>query len=294
MARLDPDRLLAARVETQQHYTARDGILYALGLGIGADAAATDPAALRHLLEHDLVPVPTFATMLAYPGAWYANPDYGLDPTMMVNGAQSLTLHAELPTEALVTSLLEVDALTDKGPGRGALIHTRRTLWLEEAGSPLATIRQTYFCRGAGGFGGASTGPELAPTEMPDRAADATVLLPTRRDAALLFRLSGDWNLIHASPDVARTAGFERPILHGLATFGMVAHAVHEFLRGRLITVEARYSAPVLPGDRLNCEIWKTPEAAAFRVTNELTGQIALDHGRIVVTHEKQNQGTMP
>ncbi|WP_404478846.1 hypothetical protein [Novosphingobium sp. BL-52-GroH] len=91
MPALDPERLLAARVETRQRYSARDCILYALGIGIGADAAATEPAAMRHLLEPGLVPVPAFATMLAYPGAWYADPAFGLDATRMVNGEQSLT-----------------------------------------------------------------------------------------------------------------------------------------------------------------------------------------------------------
>ncbi|WP_404478847.1 MaoC/PaaZ C-terminal domain-containing protein [Novosphingobium sp. BL-52-GroH] len=190
-----------------------------------------------------------------------------------------------------MTSLLTVEALTDKGPGRGALIHALRTLSLEGGSAPLATIRQTYFCRGAGGFGGAGDGPVLAAAEPPDRPADATVALPTRRDAALLFRLSGDWNRIHADPAVAQAAGFARPILQGLATFGMATHAVLTRIGGPLASVEARYSAPVLPGDTLECEIWDGGAAAMFRVTNRSTDQVVLERGRITIA--RQEAGAM-
>jgi acyl dehydratase len=265
-------------VETRQHYGVRDTILYALGLGLGAGDGATDMAALRYLYEKDLAALPTMATMLAYPSGWWADPVFGLDRTGVVNAGQWLQLHAPLPIAASVVSRLRVEAIEDKGVGRGALIHSVREINDETTGALLATTRQAIFCRSEGGFGG---DPPPVPLDraLPTSAPDMMIAMPTREEAALLFRLSGDYNPLHVDPLVARAAGFARPILHGLAIFGMAGYALARAgMKGcRLIT--ARFSAPVLPGDTLRCDIWQTSGGYAFQMIEPASNRVALDRG---------------
>ncbi|MDE8654518.1 MaoC/PaaZ C-terminal domain-containing protein [Novosphingobium album (ex Liu et al. 2023)] len=275
-----PDRVRAARIETRQAYDWRDTILYALGVGVGMGESATDPEALRHVYEERLEALPAMATTLAYPSLWLADPVYGLDWRRIVNGAQALAVHRPLPVAATIASVLTVEGIVDKGlddsgAGRGALVHAVRHLHDAASGDHLATVRQVFFCRGEGGFGGDDLAP-IAARPVPGRAPDRLVTIPTRREAALIFRLSGDLNPLHIDPQVAAAAGFRRPVLHGLATFGRAAYAVGG---GALTRLEARYSAPVLPGETLRCAIWDQGDERAFQVINLDSGRIALDNG---------------
>jgi acyl dehydratase len=276
---IDIAKLRAATIETHQSYTARDTILYALGIGIGTGDAAVDPKALRYVYEVGLQSVPTMATMLAYPSGWWADPIYGINRAGVVNAGQSLTLHRELPCAGSVTSRLRVDAVEDKGPGRGVLINTVRVLTDGATGDKLATTRQVIFCRGEGGMGSDDKPQALASRPLPERKPDQVATLSTRQEAALLFRLSGDLNPLHVDPLVAKAAGFAKPILHGLATFGMAAHALIAAGFRTYNFIEARFTAPMLPGERLRCALWAEPEGWAFGVSSLDSGKQILDRG---------------
>jgi len=243
-------------------YTERDTMLYALGLGFGADPM--DAGALRFVYERDLQVVPTMATVMGSPGIWWRDPKTGADFVKLVHGEQDVRLLRPLPTRGSLIARNRVLSLTDKGPGKGALAVVLRSLIDEASGDTVAESRNVTFLRGDGGFsegGGVSDpGPEPLPA-VPERAADIEVSYATRPEAALLYRLSGDVNPLHADPEVARKAGFDRPILHGLCTYGMGARAVIESVLGfeaaRLTRLAVRFTAPVWPGEVVRYELWR-------------------------------------
>ncbi|MGA2126522.1 MAG: MaoC/PaaZ C-terminal domain-containing protein [Xanthobacteraceae bacterium] len=250
-----------------QHYTSRDTILYALGVGLGEDP--TDANELTFLFEEGLKALPTLGVVLSRPGFWVRDPRSGVDWKQVLHGEQGFVLHRPLPAEGEVSARTRIDEIVDKGPGKGALIYSSRTLIDRRDGEPLCTLTSTTFCRGDGGFGGPS-GPSPAPRPIPQSAPELTCDLPTSRRAALIYRLSGDLNPLHIDPEVARVAGFPRPILHGLATYGVAGHALLRLLCGydpsRLTRMDVRFSSPVFPGETIRTEIWRTaPGQAAFR-----------------------------
>ncbi len=250
-----------------QAYTARDTILYALGVGLGEDP--TDPQQLKFLYEDGLHALPTLAVVLSRPGFWVRDPRSGVDWKQVLHGEQGLVLHRPLPPEGEVSARTRIDEIVDKGPGKGALIYSSRTLVDRRDGQKLCTLTSTTFCRGDGGFGGPS-GPTPAPRPIPGTAPELTCDLPTSPRAALIYRLSGDLNPLHIDPEVARVAGFPRPILHGLGTYGAAGHALLKVLcdydASRLIRMDVRFSSPVFPGETIRTEIWRTgPGQAAFR-----------------------------
>jgi acyl dehydratase len=156
----------------------------------------------------------------------------------------------------------------------------------ESSGEKFATLTETVFCRGDGGFGGAKR--EMKPPHpVPDRAPDAVCDLPTRPETALLYRLSGDPNPLHSDPDVARAAGFERPILHGLATFGIAGHAllrtICDYEPERLIAMAGRFSAPVYPGETIRTQMWRDGDVVSFRARVLERDVVAIDNGRAEV-----------
>lgn len=259
------DRLMAFTREIEQHYTVRDTILYALGTGAGIDAYT--PAKLRYVYEARLQALPTMATVLAAPGFWQREEQFGIDWQKILHGEQSVTLHRPLPVEGVVASALKIDAIYDKGAGKGALLYSTRELYETASGDHLATIRQGSFLRGNGGQGGLGDGapkPHAIPAE---READASVALPTRPEQALIYRLSGDYNPLHADPAIAEVAGFAAPILHGLASYGLVGRAVLGLLCDddgtRLKRLDVRFSGPVYPGETITTEVWKDGDGRA-------------------------------
>jgi acyl dehydratase len=245
----------------EQQYTDRDTMLYALAIGLGSHPV--DSARLRFVYETDLLALPTMAGLLGYPGFWLADSSLGLDWLRIVHGEQAMTLHRPLPPAASVVAVNRVAAVIDKGIGRGALVVTERTISDRADGSLLATLRHTAFCRGDGGFSathGVSDSPLPSPPPLPHRPADFVVDLETRPDAALLYRLTGDRAPIHADPDLAKAAGFARPILHGLGIFGVVGHAILKatcaYDPSRLRALSARFASPVYPGETIRTAIW--------------------------------------
>lgn len=253
--------------DIEQSYRAKDTILYALGLGFGADPVDRDQ--LRFVYEDGLKALPSMATVLAYPGQWSKNPETGIDWKQVVHGEQSFVIHKPLPAAATVIGRTVIEEIIDKGAGRGALVYSRRDVRDKETGELLASLNSTSFLRGDGGFGGPS-GPTRPVHALPEDAPDIVCDLPTLPQAALIYRLSGDYNPLHADPATAKAASFPRPILHGLCTFGVAAHALLRRLcrydPTRLKRVEARFSAPVFPGETVRTEIWREGRGrAGFR-----------------------------
>jgi acyl dehydratase len=256
---IDPQQLLALDLPlVEQSYEARDTILYALGVGMGIDPL--DPAQLRFVTEDALAALPTMAVVLAYPHGWWGSAHTGIDALRVVHASEHIELHAALPPEGRVRAQMRVLGVTDKGADKGALLAMQREIFDAASGAKLATVRLVAFCRGDGGCGSAGA-PLDPPHTMPTRPADEALTLPTQPQTALIYRLSGDRNPLHADPEFARRAGFPRPILHGLATFGVVGHALLRSLCGgdpaRLRGMGCRFTSPVFPGDAMRTEIWR-------------------------------------
>lgn len=242
-------------------------LLYALAVGLGRDPL--DRRELRFVYEKDLVAVPTLASVLAW-GAFDVR-KLGVDYLKVLHGEQRLTLHRALPTAAQILADVRTTGLYDKGAGKGALVVSEVSIRDAASGLPLCTLETTQFARGDGGFAvdGRDSGVPRAPHPIPNRPPDATVHISTEPHQALLYRLLGDGNPLHADPDVAQAAGFERPILHGLCTYGVCCHAIlrwaADYQADRLRQFDVRFSAPVFPGETLRVEIWREGPDISFR-----------------------------
>ncbi len=279
---VNPEALLNWKFEDLVHsYTARDTMLYALGVGAGADPM--DEAELRFVYEANLLALPTYAVVLGYPGFWLKEQNTGVDWRKVLHGEQGLILHRPLPPAGTVIGRSRVTGFIDKGAGKGALLLSERQIIDPARDELIATVTSTGFLRGDGGSG-VVTGPAPAPHALPERAPDATLDFPTAANAALIYRLSGDFNPLHAEPRVAQSAGFARPILHGLCTYGVAGRALLRLACGhdpaRLRRMEARFSAPVFPGETIRTEIWHGEGGTlGFRARVVERDITVLDHG---------------
>ena len=266
--------------EEVRTWTWQDSALYALGVGLGHDPVDEDQ--LRFVYEKDMVALPTMAVVLPPSGFWLRDPETGVDWKRVVHGEEGLTLHRPVPVEGRFVTKSRVEDIIDKGEGRGALIYIVRDVIDADIDEPVATIRRTTFARGDGGFGGPS-GPVRQPQDMPTREPDTTCDLPTLPQQALIYRLMGDENPLHVDPDVAREAGFDRPILHGLCTFGVAGHAILKTLcdydPARLKRFDVRFSAPVIPGDAIRTEMWVDGPTVAFRSRTLERDAVVLNNG---------------
>jgi acyl dehydratase len=259
------DHLMGLKREGDRFsYTDRETMLYAIGIGMGADPL--DRNELPYVFEQPfLKTVPSMASVL---GRVPLLKDCGYDYTKVLHGEQRLTLHRPLPPAAELVVNSRVAEAYDKGEGKGAVIYTESDVRSAADGKPLFTLRSTVFARGDGGFGGPSgSGPQ--PHAVPDRTPDATATLPTRKDQALLYRLNGDRNPLHADPDLARRAGFPAPILHGLCTYGIACRAVLQTVakydHTRITGFDVRFSAPVYPGESIATDLWIEGATVSFR-----------------------------
>jgi acyl dehydratase len=276
------DKLLALKIPEIEHsYGAKDCMLYALGVGLGLDP--TDEQQLAFVYEKSLKVLPTMAVVIGYPGFWAKELDTGIDWVKVVAGEHALTLHRPLPPSGTVVSRTRVVEIVDKGAGKGAIVYSERVIDDKATGARIATIMQTTVARGDGGFGGPPR--EQRPVHpIPERMPDLTCDLPTRPEAALIYRLSADPNPLHADPAVAKAAGFPRPILHGLATFGVAGHAILKGLCGydpaTLTAIQGRFSAPVFPGETIRTELWRDGSVVSFRARVVERDAIALNNGR--------------
>jgi acyl dehydratase len=278
-------KVIQHRLPALDHaYTQRDVMLYALGLGYGRDPL--NEAELRFVYENELLVVPSLCVVLAHPGFWLRQPEFGVVWVRALHAEQSFEIHKPLPPGGTVRGTFRVLAVDDKGPEKGTLIHQEKVLADPHTGERFATVRWTLFLRGDGGSGDFGEAP-LSPAPLPERAPDRTLEVPTEPGQALLYRLSGDWNPLHADPSTARRAGFNRPILHGLCTNGIACRAIVEaYCRDepqRLQSMYVRFSKPVYPGETLRIEIFEDPDALRFRVVALERGEIVLDRGSATI-----------
>ena len=282
---LDAEKLLALDIpDVEQTYGPRDCILYALGLGLGQDPIDEDQ--LAFVYEKNLKVLPTYAVAQGYSAYWLRRQELGITWTHVVHGEHGLILHRAVKPQGSVIGRTRILDVVDKGAERGALVYSQRQIIEKSSGELLATISQTTFCRADGGFGGPAR-EQPAPHPIPGRAPDLVCDLPTRPETALIYRLSGDVNPLHAEPAFARAAGYPRPILHGLATFGIAGHALLKSIcsydPARLKALSGRFSAPVFPGETIRTEIWCDGNIASFRARAVERDVIAINNGRAEV-----------
>ena len=272
--------------DIEQKYTVKDTILYALGLGIGQNPMDEDQ--LRYTYEAGLHALPTLAVVLGYPGFWLKQPGTGVDWTKILHGEQGLAIHRPLPPEGHVIGRTRINEIIDKGPGKGALVLTSRDIIDAKTQELLCSLTSTTFCRADGGFGG----PEVraaVPYAVPNTPPELNFDWQTAPGQALIYRLNGDFNPLHADPKIATTGGFPKPILHGLATYGIAGYAILRMFCGndaaRLKRLDVRFSSPVYPGELLRTESWRTGEGqAAFRVLSVDRDLVVLNNGRAEFT----------
>ena len=279
--------------EIEHAYTADDTMFYALAVGLGAD-----PVDERQLaFVNDTAPgtpvaLPTMAVILGFPGSWMLDPGTGIDFTMIVHGEELIVVHKPLPAAGTVVSRHRVTRVVDKGAGKGATVTYDKELFDKASGDKLATVTHTTFCRGDGGFsardGVTDASPPPAP-KVPERAPDLVCELRTLPQQALLYRLCADRNPLHSEPAVARKAGFDRPILHGLGTYGVAGHALLatccDYDPTRLKRLFARFSAPVFPGETIRFELYRDGGEIAFRARAKERDKVVLDYGRAQIAN---------
>lgn len=282
---IDYDKLMASKTTGQEFsYGDRETMLYALGIGFGRDQLNTKE--LPFVYEKNLQTVPSMATVISW-GAG-AMSKSGINYLMVVHGEQKLTLHKPLPVAANILVDTRVVGAWDKGKDKGAIIVSETLIRDKANGEKLCTLTGTTFARGDGGFGGPREGaPE--PHKLPERKPDLTVEADTRPDQALLYRLSGDRNPLHADPDIAKAAGFPKPILHGLCTYGtccraIISSSVCDYDATKITGFDVRFSSPVYPGETIVVDIWKDGNIASFRARVKERDVMVINNGKCTLT----------
>lgn len=287
-AHFDPHRLLERHFPPIHHkYEHKDAQLYALSLGLGFDPL--DAGQLAYVYEgvtgDALRTIPTFANVLAYPGFWARDADTGIDWRQLVHAEQEIILHATLPARGHVIGQNKISALWDRSAEKGALMEQQREIRDAPTGQLLATVKQLTLLRGNGGFGACSAGAPQKSHTIPDRKPDTVCDLQSSPQTALLYRLCGDFNPLHANPAVAKQAGFPRPILHGMATMGIAAIAVIRTVLNwnadQMKAMRVRFTAPALPGDTLRTEMWIDNSVVTLRTTALERGVVVLNNARV-------------
>lgn len=281
----DPNKLLSWKFPEIEHaYTEKDTILYALGLGCGSDGPHSDD--LKFVYEKGLVALPMMAVVLASPGNWLGSKESGVDYTKVLHGEQYLTLHRALPPEGKVVGRGRIVDLLDKGTEKGAVLYAERTIIDKASGEPVATLTSAAMLRGDGGFGG-KPGPQPEPHRLPEGPPTRHHDIRTFANSALIYRLSGDRNPLHADPRVAAAGGFKTPILHGLCTYGVAGRAIIKACCGnepaRLRSLQVRFSAPVLPGETIRTEMWPDGGRISFRARAMERDVVVLNNGLAIV-----------
>ena len=280
--------LAAESEEIPGGYSDRDSLLYAVAIGMGKDPL--DESELAYVCETvgNRV-VPTAASVLTRPSRSGANPVRDLTSkmnyVMLLHGEQRLQVHQPLPPSAETLISNRVTGVYDKGEGKGALVTSETAVKLED-GSPLYTVGSTMFYRGDGGFGGSAEGAPV-PHPIPEREPDAVCELSQRQDQAMVYALCGDRNPLHRDPGIAKKAGFDVPILHGLCSYGIACHAVLKTMcdydQTRMKSFDVRFSSPVFPGETHIVEMWKDGDVVSFRTRIKERGVVSINNGKCIV-----------
>ncbi len=263
-------------------WTTAQSLLYAVGVGAGQEP--TDAAELPFVTENSMdVPtraLPTMPVIISEISHLFAHVG-SFNPAMLVHGEQTVVLHKELGSSGEVSTESEITAVWDKG--KGAVVEITAHATDTASGEPAFDLVMSAFIRGEGGFGG-ERGPSGPKNEAPDKAPDDQVTLSTRPEQALVYRLSGDRNPLHSDPSFAALAGFDRPILHGLCTYGFTGRALLRSLcdsdPARFRSIEGRFSSPVFPGEELTTSIWRVGTGEARFVVHASGDRLVIDSGR--------------
>lgn len=287
---LNYDMLLASPPAIKhQQYGDRDTILYALGVGLGVEHQ--DVRQLPFLWERDLLALPTSAATLAW--TRFADLDLGITYAKMVHAEQRMVIHQPVPPVGAVYSQLRVQDVVDRGVERGAMIYWERKLFNQQDDSLISTQILSVLARGDGGFGGPDR-PSLRSHQIPKRGPDLKCEMQVSTRSALIYRLTGDINPLHIDPAYARKVGFSGPILHGLATYGFVGHAilrsVLDYDASRLVELDGRFSAPVYPGDRIEIDLWVDGDIVSLRATAPDRNLVIFDNGRARILPKGENR----
>ena len=278
---IDPNAVGNRAEPVTSTWTSADSLLYAVGVGAGQDPM--DRSELPFVSENSIDvaqrALPTMPVVLAdVTGAFGRIGTF--NPAMLVHGEQKVVCHREVRPAGEVTSTSEITAVWDKG--KGAVIEVTTTAVSTEDSQPLFDLVMSVFIRGEGGFGG-ERGPSGPRNEAPDRAPDHSITYTTRPEQALVYRLSGDRNPLHSDPSFAALAGFDRPILHGLCTYGFTGRALLHSLCGsdpaKFRSIEGRFSSPVFPGEELTVDIWVTGDGQAVYRTRAEGDRVVIDSG---------------
>ncbi|NLS75271.1 3-alpha,7-alpha,12-alpha-trihydroxy-5-beta-cholest-24-enoyl-CoA hydratase [Bradyrhizobium brasilense] len=286
---IDYEKVMAMRKDGLRYsYTDRDVMLYACGIGMGADPMEENELAFVNEATATVRPlkvVPTFASV----AAWGAEPgtsrEMGLTGVVL-DGERDITFHKPLPTAANITADVSILGVYDKGKDTGAVIRLR-TVLKDSDGLALATLVSSYFAVADGGFGG-PCGAQPKAHDVPSRSPDQVIDIPTRRDQALIYRLCGDRYALHSEPQFARRAGYAQPILHGMCTYGITCRAILQTYAGyepvAIRRHAARFSAPVVPGDIVTLELWKDGNVISFQAKVKERGVTVIKNGISVLT----------
>ncbi|NOX69849.1 MAG: 3-alpha,7-alpha,12-alpha-trihydroxy-5-beta-cholest-24-enoyl-CoA hydratase [Gammaproteobacteria bacterium] len=281
---IDYDALMAMRVDDELcEYTDKDALLYALAVGFGSDPL--DRKELPYVFEGaSLKTVPTLASMLL-PSTFLDN--CGWDYDQVLHSEFRLELYRPLPAAARLLTTRRVTAVHDRGASRGAKIHIESEVRLAKDDTALFMLGNTLLARGDGGFGG-SRGQDPVPHRLPKRSPDLVCDLLTRSDQALLFRLCGDRNPLHADPQLATRLGFDAPILHGRSTCGVACRAILKTICDYDFTLisgfNVRFSAPVYPGDLITTEMWQDGNVVSFRCLVKSRNAVVINNGKCTLS----------
>jgi acyl dehydratase len=282
---INPDAVGATSGPVEQSWTSKDALLYAVGVGAGwPDPLDELPFTTENSQGIEQQVLPTFAVMVGSGGVIGALGSIGtFNPVFLVHGEQGIRLHRPIPVSGTVKATGHITGVYDKGSG--AVIAMESDSVDATTGEPMFTTSMSVFIKGEGGWGG-DRGPSGGANTPPERPPDHEVVYKTKPDQALVYRLSGDRNPLHSDPTFARAAGFDRPILHGLCTYGFTGrallHALCDSDPSRFTSMDARFSKPVMPGDTLTVSMWVDGDSAVFRTS--VDGTTVIDNGRCTFT----------
>lgn len=273
---INPEAVGVTGEPRKRSWDSKDALLYAVGVGAGTDELAFTTENTKDTPQRVL---PTFAVIIGG-GGMPMDKIGSFNPALMVHGEQGIEIFDEIPTDGEIESVGECTAIWDKG--NAAVLEFESIATNVATGNPLFKTRTMLFCRGEGGWGG-ERGPSVK-LQYPDRDADKVLVYETREDQALTYRLSGDRNPLHSDPSFAAMGGFDKPILHGLCTWGITGRALLQGVcdgdPSRFKSMNSRFSKPVIPGDTLSISMWIEGNEALFRTENQ-HGETVIDQGRL-------------